>query len=220
MIASPLPRPPRNEPERPRSAARGRRSRATAPSARGRAPAPAARSSAPGSRRPAPRTARRTGHRRAPGRSASVPSGSRSSMTWVVDHAEQRQATRHVEADEAVGRPSSPAQKPTLRAPEAASRTALPLACGRVAQLGLEGDHPLLQRRVGGGQDAYGEQAGVAGVADGDGGDRHAGRHLHDREQRVHAVEVLQRHRDADHRQRRDRRRACRAGGRLRRRRR
>ena len=31
------------------------------------------------------------------------------------------------------------------------------------------------------------------------------GRHLHDREQGVHAVEVLERHGDADHRQRRDR---------------
>ena len=31
------------------------------------------------------------------------------------------------------------------------------------------------------------------------------GRHLHDRQQRVHAVEVLQRHRHADHRQRGDR---------------
>ena len=54
-------------------------------------------------------------------------------------------------------------------------------------------------------EDADGEQAGVAGVADRDRGDRDAGRHLHDREQRVHAVEVLERHRDADHRQRRDR---------------
>ena len=74
---------------------------------------------------------------------------------------------------------------------------------------GLELDHPRAQRLVGGGQDADGEQAGVAGVADRDRRDRHAGRHLHDGEQRVHAVEVAQRHRHADHRQRRDARRAC-----------
>ena len=95
------------------------------------------------------------------------------------------------------------------RAAPPASRTALPFSWADVLQLGLEVDHPLLQRGVGGGEDAHGEQPGVAGVADRDRGHRDAGRHLHDREQRVHAVEVLQRHRHADHRQRRDRRRAC-----------
>ena len=59
----------------------------------------------------------------------------------------------------------------------------------------------------------HGEQPGVARAADRDGGDRHAGRHLHDREQRVQTVEMRQRHRHADHRQRRRPRRACRAGG-------
>ena len=58
---------------------------------------------------------------------------------------------------------------------------------------------------IGRGEDPHGEQARVAGVADRDGGHRDAGGHLHDREQRVHAVQVLQRHRDADHRQRRER---------------
>ena len=44
--------------------------------------------------------------------------------------------------------------------------------------------------------------AGVLRVADGDGRDRDAGRHLHDREQRVEPVELLERHRHADHRER------------------
>ena len=44
------------------------------------------------------------------------------------------------------------------------------------------------------------------GPADRHGRHRHPRRHLHDREQRVHPVEVLQRHRHADHRQRGDRR--------------
>ena len=69
-------------------------------------------------------------------------------------------------------------------------------------------------------EDAYGEQAGVAGVADRDRRDRDPGGHLHDGEQGVHPVEVLQRHRHADHRQRRDRGEHARAGGPLPRRRR
>ena len=79
------------------------------------------------------------------------------------------------------------------------------LRVGGLGELGLVVDHPLLQRRVARGEDADGQQPGVAGVADRDRRDRDAGRHLHDRQQRVHAVEVLQRHRHADDRQRRDR---------------
>ena len=47
-----------------------------------------------------------------------------------------------------------------------------------------------------------GEQARVAGAAHGDGRDRDAGRHLDDRQQRVHAVHVPERHRDPDDGQR------------------
>ena len=72
-------------------------------------------------------------------------------------------------------------------------------------ELGLEVDHPLLEGGVGGGEDADREQAGVAGVADRHGRDRDARGHLDDREQGVHAVEVLQRDGYADHGQRGDR---------------
>src|SRR5699024_8857290 len=51
-------------------------------------------------------------------------------------------------------------------------------------------------------ENAHGEQAGVLGTTDGDGGHGHAGGHLHDGQQGVHAVEVLQRPGDADDRQR------------------
>src|SRR5271165_1765427 len=61
---------------------------------------------------------------------------------------------------------------------------------------------PTAQRRVGRTEDAHGEQAGVAGAADRHRGHWDAGRHLHDRQQRVEAVELLQRHRHTDHRQR------------------
>ena len=80
-------------------------------------------------------------------------------------------------------------------------------------QLRLEVDHLLLQVGITRRQDAYGEQAGVAGIADRHRRDGHPGRHLHDGEQRVHAVEVLQRHRHPDHRQRRHRGEHARAGG-------
>ena len=120
------------------------------------------------------------------------------------DHADQRQAAGDVQADQAA-RSSGGAvgQNPTRRAAVPAHRLAL--GPGLLPQLGLEGHHPGPQVRVARGQDAYGEQPRVAGVADGHGRDRHPGRHLHDREQRVHPVEVLQRHRYADHGQRRHR---------------
>ena len=47
------------------------------------------------------------------------------------------------------------------------------------------------------------EQRGVLGIADGDGRDGDPARHLHDREQRVQAAEVLRRDRHADDRQHR-----------------
>ena len=58
-----------------------------------------------------------------------------------------------------------------------------------------------VQRRVGGGEHLHREQCGVggAGLADGDGGDGDALRHLHDREQRVDAGECGGGDGDADH---------------------
>ena len=53
------------------------------------------------------------------------------------------------------------------------------------------GIQPRGQRRIAGGQDRGGQQRRVhrAGAADGQGADRDAGRHLHDRKQAVHALE-------------------------------
>src|SRR6185503_3169922 len=56
----------------------------------------------------------------------------------------------------------------------------LVLAAGGLGQRGLEVDDPGAQVLVGRGQDAHGQQAGVAGAADGHRGDRDPGRHLHD----------------------------------------
>lgn len=61
--------------------------------------------------------------------------------------------------------------------------------------------HAGTQFGVGGREDADGEQARVAGAADGDRGHRDPGGHLDDREERVHAVEVLERDGDADDRE-------------------
>src|SRR5699024_12153885 len=67
----------------------------------------------------------------------------------------------------------------------------------------LEGDHLFADLRregvVARSEDAGRQQAGVAGSADGDGGHGHTGGHLHDRQQRVHPVEVLERDGHADH---------------------
>src|SRR5690606_4248434 len=63
----------------------------------------------------------------------------------------------------------------------------------------LEALHAISQRRVGGGEDPDGQQAGIAGIAHRDRGDRYPGGHLDDREQRVEAVEVAQRDRYPDH---------------------
>jgi hypothetical protein len=60
--------------------------------------------------------------------------------------------------------------------------------------------HGVAQVRVGGAEDARGQQPGVAGAADGHGRHRHSGWHLHDGEQGVHTVEVRQRDGHADHR--------------------
>jgi hypothetical protein len=69
-------------------------------------------------------------------------------------------------------------------------------------------------RPLTGTEDARGEQAGVARPADGDGRDRHPRRHLHDGQQGIHAVEVLQRHGHPDDRERGDRRQHARQVGR------
>ena len=62
------------------------------------------------------------------------------------------------------------------------------------------------QRVVGRAEDAHREQSGVACLPDADRRHGDAVGHLHDRQQRVEPVELLQRHRHADHRQRRHRR--------------
>src|SRR4029453_14453768 len=72
----------------------------------------------------------------------------------------------------------------------------------RLAKLILEIKHLLPQARIADRQDAYRQQAGVASVADGDGCHRHTSGHLHDRQQGVHAIQILQRNRHSDHRQR------------------
>ena len=61
------------------------------------------------------------------------------------------------------------------------------------------------ERRVVGGEQRDGEQRGVRrpGLADGERGDRDAGRHLHDRQQRVLSLQVARRHRHAEHGHRR-----------------
>ena len=97
-----------------------------------------------------------------------------------------------------------PAVETRLAAPTAASAARV----RRVVQdgLGLGGSpcrQTLRERRIPEGEDLGREQAGVRGVADGDGRDRDAARHLDDREQRVQAAEVLRRDRHADDRQER-----------------
>ena len=62
------------------------------------------------------------------------------------------------------------------------------------------------QRVVVRAEDAHRQQPGVARLAHADRGDGDAVGHLHDRQQGVEAVEVLQRHGHADHRERRHRR--------------
>ena len=66
------------------------------------------------------------------------------------------------------------------------------LGLGGLPELILEVDHPLPQSKVTCGQDPHGKQAGVAGVADRNRRHRDPSRHLDDREQRVHPVQVFQ----------------------------
>src|SRR6476620_11413497 len=73
-------------------------------------------------------------------------------------------------------------------------------------ELLLERLHPLAQLGVGRTEDAHGQQPGVAGPTDGHRRHRNTGGHLHDRQQRIKAVELGQRNGDTDHRQRRRRR--------------
>ncbi len=71
-------------------------------------------------------------------------------------------------------------------------------------QAALVVDHRRTQGRIGGGQDLHGQQARVRRVVDRDRGDRHAGRHLRNRQQRVDAVQHRGCDGHADHRQGRD----------------
>ena len=112
--------------------------------------------------------------------------------------------------------------------PTSSQVTVCYLAAGSgVGQHGLglrrpEARQPLAHALVRARDDRRGEQRRVdgAGAADRERPDRHAGRHLHDREQRVHALQRLRLDRHAEHRQRRLRRRHARAGAPRRRRRR
>ena len=203
MIASPLPRPPRKSPTPAISNAR-----TTMPSDRAIRSRPRT-----GSRRPvisARLTPARTANSaadRPPARACpkeSVPSGSRSSMTWVVtmpSSARQRATSRPTRRSGASSRlrnrpcahrmtrrgppcPSPPPHRgarPGSRSSAAAGRGHRQPGCGRRAARRCGRCRPR--------RSATGTPAG----------------HLHDREQRVHAVEVLERHGYADHRQRRDR---------------
>ena len=106
--------------------------------------------------------------------------------------------------------PTSAAASGRLRSPELARPAGVAaydraLLLGLGPEAGLEVAHLLAQSLVGRRQDADGEQPGVAGAADRDGGHRYAGRHLHDGQQRVEPVELLERHRHPDDRQRRHR---------------
>ena len=74
--------------------------------------------------------------------------------------------------------------------------------------LGAERAQPLAQLGARRGEDRHRQQAGVgrAGLADRQRADRHAAGHLHDRQQRVEALERGALHRHAEHRQHRVRR--------------
>ena len=149
MIASPLPSPPRKSPT-PRDQQRAdRRCPATGPPARGRAtgsPATGHQGQADPGEHGEQRRGAATGERLREARAS--PSGSRGVEDVGGDHAEQRQAARHVEADEAVGRRAPGSETDLARAGRRVA-DGLALLLGRPLQLGLEVDHPLLQRRVG-----------------------------------------------------------------------
>ena len=194
MIASPVSSSPSARPSSATSSARTAR-----PTRAARAPVDSQHQAHPGQHR---EQRRRPAAGQPLGR-VSVPSGLRSSSTCAAtmpSSARQR----------ATSRPTSLAtrprwrQNPSLPGPGVvADRRALGLR--GLLERGLELDHPLAQPLVGRGQDAHREQPRVARVADRDRRDRHAGRHLDDRQQRVEAVEVLEGDGYADHRQRRHR---------------
>ncbi len=81
--------------------------------------------------------------------------------------------------------------------PQALRRVGSLVEC-HLAQVALEIFHGAQNCCVTGGQDACGQQPGISGTSDGDRGHRHPGGHLHDGEQRVHPVQILQRNRNPD----------------------
>src|SRR5690625_190861 len=85
----------------------------------------------------------------------------------------------------------------------------LALAARGLPELLLEGGHPGPPVRRGvaftRAEDPRREQPGLTRTADRDGRNRHARGNMHDREQRIHSVQMLQRHGHPDDRQRRDR---------------
>ena len=86
-----------------------------------------------------------------------------------------------------------------------ASRDRGILGAGVGGDLLLEGRHAGREARIGLGQDAHRQQAGVAGAVDRHGRHRDALGHLDDGEQAVEAVELGEGHRDPDDRERGDR---------------
>ena len=76
---------------------------------------------------------------------------------------------------------------------------------GGLRHLGADRAEAVGQLRIGRREDLRGQQAGVAAAVDRDRRHRHPARHLHDRQQGVHAVERGRADGDADHGQRRDR---------------
>ena len=78
----------------------------------------------------------------------------------------------------------------------------LALGGGAITQGLLVVEHPADELVVPGGKHAHREQTGVLRIADADRGHRHPTGHLDDGQQRVHSVQVGQRHRHPDHRQR------------------
>ena len=107
----------------------------------------------------------------------------------VVTHGYDRRPRRAVSSSSAARRSCSAASRATTESARSAWKraTAARSASSR------------------GGEDADGEQPGVAAAADAHRRHRHAGRHLHDRQQAVQPVEPVQRPGHADDRQRRRR---------------
>ena len=158
-----------------------------------------------------------------PSRSATAPSAApmvggsscATSTLWSIDVGIRGAITPWVDPHRVT---FGPAQAPGLRhTSEGSARLGL-LGVRRVIEHGLGltrsprrqslGECIVAER-----EDRGRQQPGVHGVPDRHGRDRHAARHLDDRQQRIEPAEVLRRDGDADDRQRSSSRRASRADG-------